>query len=146
MTSKTAFVTGAAGFLGRHLVTRLRDEDAPDWPRGEGYRILVEGEPHLRVERRVEGALGGVHRPVETEGRQHHEGGDRHHGGERLQVLVGDATGFPEDRERKRAQGIQAWVGHGFAGDEGGIDIDLRKIVDDDRQLAPLPVREQVVK
>ncbi len=31
-------------------VTRLRDEDAPDWPQGAGYRILVEGEPHLRLE------------------------------------------------------------------------------------------------
>ena len=31
-------------------VTRLRDEDAPDWPQGQGYRILVEGEPHLRLE------------------------------------------------------------------------------------------------
>jgi 4-hydroxy-tetrahydrodipicolinate reductase len=31
-------------------VTRLRDEDAPDWPHGHGYRVLVEGEPHLRLE------------------------------------------------------------------------------------------------
>ena len=31
-------------------VTRLRDEDAPDWPQGEGYRILIEGEPHLQLE------------------------------------------------------------------------------------------------
>ncbi len=31
-------------------VTRLRDGDAPHWPQGEGYRILVEGEPHVRVE------------------------------------------------------------------------------------------------
>ena len=31
-------------------VTRLRDEDAPHWPQGEGYRILVEGEPHVHVE------------------------------------------------------------------------------------------------
>jgi hypothetical protein len=31
-------------------VTRLRDEDAPHWPQGQGYRILVEGEPHVKVE------------------------------------------------------------------------------------------------
>lgn len=31
-------------------VTRLRDDDAPDWPHGHGYRILVEGEPHLHLE------------------------------------------------------------------------------------------------
>jgi 2,4-diaminopentanoate dehydrogenase len=31
-------------------VTRLRDGDAPDWPQGSGYRINVEGEPHLQIE------------------------------------------------------------------------------------------------
>ncbi|MDZ7676467.1 MAG: hypothetical protein U5K30_15530 [Acidimicrobiales bacterium] len=31
-------------------VTRLREGDAPDWPQGEGYRILIEGEPHLQLE------------------------------------------------------------------------------------------------
>ena len=31
-------------------VTRLRDEDAPDWPQGHGYRILVGGEPNLKAE------------------------------------------------------------------------------------------------
>ncbi len=31
-------------------VTRLRDDDAPDWPQGSGYRIEVEGEPHLHIE------------------------------------------------------------------------------------------------
>jgi 4-hydroxy-tetrahydrodipicolinate reductase len=31
-------------------VTRLRDEDAPDWPQGEGYRIVITGEPHLHLE------------------------------------------------------------------------------------------------
>jgi 2,4-diaminopentanoate dehydrogenase len=31
-------------------VTRLHDDQAPHWPQGEGYRILVEGEPHLRLE------------------------------------------------------------------------------------------------
>ncbi|MEX2293447.1 MAG: hypothetical protein WD691_06625 [Acidimicrobiales bacterium] len=31
-------------------VTRLRDEDAPDWPQGSGYRIDITGEPHLHLE------------------------------------------------------------------------------------------------
>lgn len=31
-------------------VTRLREGDAPHWPQGSGYRVLVEGEPHLRLE------------------------------------------------------------------------------------------------
>ena len=31
-------------------VTRLRDDDAPHWPQGQGYRILIEGEPHAKIE------------------------------------------------------------------------------------------------
>ena len=31
-------------------VTRLRDHDAPEWPHGDGYRILITGEPHVKVE------------------------------------------------------------------------------------------------
>ena len=31
-------------------VTRLRDHDAPDWPQGQGYRILIEGEPSAKLE------------------------------------------------------------------------------------------------
>lgn len=30
-------------------VTRLRDEDAPDWPQGSGYRVLIGGEPNLEI-------------------------------------------------------------------------------------------------
>ncbi len=46
-------IVGIAGGEERIVVehvTRLRDTDAPDWPQGAGYRILVEGEPHLKVE------------------------------------------------------------------------------------------------
>lgn len=39
-------------------VTRLRDEDAPDWPQGEGYRILVTGEPHVKVELQLSSDVG----------------------------------------------------------------------------------------
>lgn len=31
-------------------VTRLRDEDAPHWPQGQGYRIQITGEPHVKLE------------------------------------------------------------------------------------------------
>ena len=31
-------------------VTRLRDEDAPEWPQGHGYRIVVSGEPNVELE------------------------------------------------------------------------------------------------
>ena len=31
-------------------VTRLRDDDAPHWPQGSGYRVEIRGEPHLDIE------------------------------------------------------------------------------------------------
>jgi len=43
------FVDGVERVVVEH-VTRLRDEDAPNWPQGEGYRIVVEGEPNVKVE------------------------------------------------------------------------------------------------
>ncbi len=46
-------IVGVAGGEERIVVehvTRLRDEDAPEWPQGHGYRILVEGEPKLELE------------------------------------------------------------------------------------------------
>ncbi|MHB1139569.1 MAG: NAD(P)H-dependent amine dehydrogenase family protein, partial [Microthrixaceae bacterium] len=54
-------IIGVAGGEERIVVehvTRLRDEDAPEWPRGEGYRILIEGEPHVEVELSVSSDLG----------------------------------------------------------------------------------------
>jgi 4-hydroxy-tetrahydrodipicolinate reductase len=39
-------------------VTRLRDEDGPDWPQGAGYRILVEGEPNVKLEIELSSDLG----------------------------------------------------------------------------------------
>jgi 2,4-diaminopentanoate dehydrogenase len=39
-------------------VTRLRDGDAPAWAQGAGYRILVEGEPHVKLELSVSSDLG----------------------------------------------------------------------------------------
>ena len=31
-------------------VTRLRDEDRPDWPQGSGYRIEITGDPNVTLE------------------------------------------------------------------------------------------------
>jgi len=42
-------VDGEARVIVEH-VTRLRDQDAPEWPQGQCYRILVEGEPCLKLE------------------------------------------------------------------------------------------------
>ena len=39
-------------------VTRLRDGDAPDWPHGEGYRILIGGEPNLKAELELSSDVG----------------------------------------------------------------------------------------
>lgn len=39
-------------------VTRLDDEQAPHWPQGSGYRILIEGEPSVKVELEVSSARG----------------------------------------------------------------------------------------
>jgi 4-hydroxy-tetrahydrodipicolinate reductase len=44
-------------------VTRLRDEDAPDWPQGSGYRIQIEGEPHVKIELELSSDLGD-HNPA----------------------------------------------------------------------------------
>ncbi len=50
-------VDGEARIIVEH-VTRLRDEDAPDWPRGGGYVIDVTGEPNVHVELSVSSDLG----------------------------------------------------------------------------------------
>src|SRR3954463_11352966 len=50
-------VGGEARIVVEH-VTRLRDHDAPQWPQGQGYRILVEGEPCLKIELELSSHLG----------------------------------------------------------------------------------------
>jgi 4-hydroxy-tetrahydrodipicolinate reductase len=50
-------IGGEARIIVEH-VTRLRDQDAPDWPQGEGYRILIEGEPSLKLEVELSSAHG----------------------------------------------------------------------------------------
>ncbi len=54
-------IIGVAGGEERIVVehvTRLRDGDAPEWPQGAGYRIDVEGEPHVHLELSVSSDLG----------------------------------------------------------------------------------------
>lgn len=46
-------IVGMAGGEERIVVehvTRLRDDDAPQWAQGHGYRILVGGEPNVQLE------------------------------------------------------------------------------------------------
>jgi len=39
-------------------VTRLRDTDAPEWPHGQGYRVVIDGEPCVKVELEVSSHFG----------------------------------------------------------------------------------------
>lgn len=46
-------------------VTRLTDDIAPDWPKGKGYRVIIEGEPRMEVtmdmeDRHGDHAVAGV--------------------------------------------------------------------------------------
>ncbi len=53
-------VKGRPAVIVEH-VTRLRDEDAPDWPQPTGsgcYRILIEGSPSITCELTLEGEDG----------------------------------------------------------------------------------------
>ena len=50
-------VDGEAKIIVEH-VTRLRDADMPEWPQGQGYRIVVEGEPSLKIELETSSAFG----------------------------------------------------------------------------------------
>jgi 4-hydroxy-tetrahydrodipicolinate reductase len=50
-------VDGEPAIVVEH-VTRLRDEDAPLWPQGQGYRILIEGEPNAKLELELSSDIG----------------------------------------------------------------------------------------
>lgn len=39
-------------------VTRLTDDIAPDWPRGKGYRAIIEGEPRMEISMDMEDRNG----------------------------------------------------------------------------------------
>jgi 4-hydroxy-tetrahydrodipicolinate reductase len=54
-------VDGEARIIVEH-VTRMHDDAAPDWPRGNnpqgGYRIIIEGEPTMAVDFEITAANG----------------------------------------------------------------------------------------
>jgi 4-hydroxy-tetrahydrodipicolinate reductase len=50
-------VDGRARIVVEH-VTRLREGDAPHWPKGAGYRIEITGEPSVKVELELSSAHG----------------------------------------------------------------------------------------
>lgn len=50
-------VGGEARIVVEH-VTRLRDDDAPDWPQGQGYRIRIDGEPCVSIELELSSHVG----------------------------------------------------------------------------------------
>ncbi|CAN5906629.1 hypothetical protein BH23ACT2_BH23ACT2_14940 [soil metagenome] len=54
-------IIGVAGGEERIVVehvTRLRHDDAPQWPRGHGYRIDITGEPNVHVELELSSQVG----------------------------------------------------------------------------------------
>lgn len=54
--SCTAVVDGRPALTVEHI-TRLRDDQAPDWPSGRGWKVIVEGTPSLVLEAQI--ATGG---------------------------------------------------------------------------------------
>jgi 2,4-diaminopentanoate dehydrogenase len=50
-------VAGEPRIIVEH-VTRLRDGDGPDWPQGHGYRIVVDGDPCLKLELELSSHVG----------------------------------------------------------------------------------------
>lgn len=58
------FVDGKPAIVVEH-VTRMSDDIAPDWAKGKGYRLIIEGEPRMEVTMNMEDqhgdhAVGGV--------------------------------------------------------------------------------------
>ena len=48
----TAIVDGRRALTIEHI-TRLRDDQAPDWPTGRGWKVTVEGSPSMVLEARI---------------------------------------------------------------------------------------------
>jgi hypothetical protein len=59
--SYTAIIGGRPMMTVEHI-TRLRADQAPDWPSGRGWRVTVEGRPSMVLEARI-----GVHGEEETD-------------------------------------------------------------------------------
>ncbi|MCP9276865.1 NAD(P)H-dependent amine dehydrogenase family protein [Mycolicibacterium arenosum] len=50
--SCTAIIGGRPALTIEHI-TRLSDDEAPDWPRGRGWKVTVEGTPSMVLESRI---------------------------------------------------------------------------------------------
>jgi 2,4-diaminopentanoate dehydrogenase len=50
--SCTAVIGGRPALTIEHI-TRLSDDEAPDWPRGRGWKVTVEGAPSMVLESRI---------------------------------------------------------------------------------------------
>jgi 2,4-diaminopentanoate dehydrogenase len=50
--SATAIVDGRRALTVEHI-TRLRETEAPDWPRGRGWKVTVHGEPSMVLEAQI---------------------------------------------------------------------------------------------
>ena len=50
--SCTAIIGGRPALTIEHI-TRLSDDEAPDWPRGRGWKVTVEGAPSMVLESRI---------------------------------------------------------------------------------------------
>jgi 2,4-diaminopentanoate dehydrogenase len=50
--SYTAMIGGRRALTVEHI-TRLRDDQAPDWPTGRGWKVTVEGRPSMVLESKI---------------------------------------------------------------------------------------------
>jgi hypothetical protein len=50
--SATAIIDGRPALTVEHI-TRLRETKAPDWPRGRGWKVTVEGLPSMVLESKI---------------------------------------------------------------------------------------------
>jgi hypothetical protein len=58
----TAVVAGRHALTVEHI-TRLGDDQAPDWPTGRGWKVTVEGRPSMVLDSRICHAWRGRNRP-----------------------------------------------------------------------------------
>lgn len=53
-----AAIIGGRPALTIEHITRLRDDQAPDWPTGRGWKVTVDGSPSMVLESRIAGHRG----------------------------------------------------------------------------------------
>ena len=52
-----AVVDGRDAIVLEHI-TRITDDIAPDWPKGKGYKVIIEGEPKMTISMDMEDKHG----------------------------------------------------------------------------------------